>query len=106
MVRRPLPDPSNLHDGQASFRGWCPRLRVAATLLTYTVAATASGGSGNGAPAAAPSTSAVTAPSSKTTNVTSTLPPPPNTPPRITTNQFDTLWQRTRDTHFARLKAR
>jgi len=61
-----------------------PRLGVAATLLTYTVAA----------------------PSSKTTNVTSTLPPPPNTPPRITTNQFDTLWQRTRDTHFARLKAR
>ena len=24
----------------------------------------------------------------------------------ITTNQFDTLWQRTRDTHIARLKAR
>ena len=58
-VHRPLPGPSDLPDGQAPFRGWHPRLGVAATLLTYTVAA----------------------PSSKTTNVTSTLPPPPNTPP-------------------------
>jgi len=79
-----VPDLADPADGRVAFRGRCPRLRVAATLLSCMVAATACGGSGgsaHGAPPAAPATSAVTAPSSSAPHVPSSLPPPPSVPP-------------------------